>query len=83
MKKIWKLQDAKAKFSQLVEEAIKEGPQVVTRHGTKAVVVISAEDFEELTSTKPSFKDFLLDCPKGSEGLNLERVKDKPRSINL
>ena len=42
----WKLQDAKAKFSELVQKAIDEGPQTVTRHGKDTVVVLSAEQFE-------------------------------------
>ena len=83
MKPTWKLQDAKAKFSQVVEDALKNGPQYVTRHGSKAVVIVSAEDFEELVSVKPSFNDFLLSCPKVSTGLNLTRKKDIPRRIDL
>ena len=64
METTWKLQDAKAKFSKIVEDALKLGPQFVTRRGQKAVVVVSVEDYEELVSNKPSFKDFLLNCPK-------------------
>ena len=45
----WKLQEAKAKFSKLVEDALKIGPQVVTRRGEQAVVVVSVNEFEELT----------------------------------
>ena len=44
----WQLQEAKAKFSQLVQKAIDEGPQTVTRHGKPAVVVVAAEQFELL-----------------------------------
>lgn len=83
MKTSWKLQDAKAKFSQIVDEAIKNGPQYVTRHGSEAVVIVSVEEFEELRSSKPSFKDFLLSCPKASLDLDLTRQKDVPRSIDL
>ena len=50
MKTIWKLQDAKAKFSQVVEDALKIGPQFVTRRGHKAVVVVSVEEYEKLIS---------------------------------
>jgi prevent-host-death family protein len=81
MKTSWKLQDAKAKFSQVVDEA--NGPQYVTRHGAEAVVILSVEEFEELKSSKPSFKDFLLSCPKASLDLDLTRPKDLPRRIDL
>ncbi|MFH0728215.1 MAG: type II toxin-antitoxin system Phd/YefM family antitoxin [Pseudomonadota bacterium] len=77
----WKLQDAKAKFSKIVEDALNIGPQYVTRRGRKAVVVVSVEDYEELTSNKPSFKEFLLNCPK--TGIEFERQKDFPRSIEF
>jgi len=45
----WLLQDAKARFSELVRRVRSEGPQHVTVHGRDAVVVISAEDFRRLT----------------------------------
>jgi len=83
MKAIWKLQDAKAQFSKLVENALKVGPQYVTRRGTKAVVVLSAKDFEDLVSSKPNFKEFLLNCPKMDEDFEIERQQDYPRSIEL
>lgn len=81
METTWKLQDAKAKFSKIVEDALKLGPQFVTRRGQKAVVVVSVEDYENLVSQKPSFKEFLLNCPKLE--IDLERKKDLPRSIEF
>lgn len=83
MKSIWKLQDAKSHFSKLVENALKIGPQYVTRRGVDAVVIVSVKDFEALTSTKPSFKEFLLSCPKIDQELDLTRNKDLPRSIEI
>ena len=44
----WKLQDAKAHFSQVVREAREQGPQRVTLHGKDAVVILSAEDYARL-----------------------------------
>lgn len=80
---VWKLQEAKAQFSRVVENALKIGPQYVTRRGTKAVVVLSARDYEDLVSTKPSFKTFLLNCPKIEGGLDVKRERDVPRSVEL
>ncbi len=48
----WQLQEAKNKFSQLVEKARKFGPQIVTKHGKEAVVVLSFKDYKELISPK-------------------------------
>lgn len=83
MEATWKLQDAKAKFSKIVDDALKLGPQLVTRRGKKAVVVLSVEEYEKLTSNKPSFKEFLLDCPKMGDDFDLERQKDVPRDLEL
>ena len=83
MKDIWKLQDAKSKFSKVVEDALQKGPQFVSRRGIEAVVVLSVKEYEELTSHKPSFKEFLLNCPKMEEGFEFERQKDYPRNIEL
>ena len=83
MKTIWKLQDAKAQFSKVVEDALKTGPQYVTRRGAKVVVILSAKDYENLVSNKPSFKEFLLNCPKMDKNFEIERRQDYPRSIEL
>ncbi|MDM8525691.1 type II toxin-antitoxin system Phd/YefM family antitoxin [Desulfococcaceae bacterium HSG8] len=83
METTWKLQDAKAEFGKIVEDALKTGPQYVTRRGRKAVVVVSAEEYEELVSKKPSFKEFLLGCPKMGNDFEFERQKDFPRHIEF
>ena len=52
MAKTWQLQEAKARFSKLVEEALKGEPQLVTRRGRKAVVVLDWETYARLTGEK-------------------------------
>lgn len=83
MNTIWKLQDAKSQFSKLVEQALKDGPQYVTRRGVTTVVIVSVQEYESLTSHKPGFTEFLLTCPKVDTLLDLDRQKDYPRSIEL
>ena len=56
----WQLQDAKNRFSELVQRARSEGPQVVTLRGRRAAVVLSAEDYDELAAERPSLVDHLL-----------------------
>ena len=83
MKSTWKLQDAKARFSQVVDDALKVGPQFVTRRRKKAVVVLSTDEFEKLISQKPSFREFLLNCPKIDDDFDIERQKDYSRSVEF
>ncbi len=83
MKAIWKLQDAKAQFSKVVENALKIGPQYVTRRGARAVVILAANEYEDLISNIPSFKEFLLNCPKMDEDFEIKRQQDYPRSVEL
>jgi prevent-host-death family protein len=76
----WKLQDAKARFSEVVERALHDGPQVVTRHGQNAVVIVAYRDF---VSAEPAqdFKDFLLSMPR--VGLELKPARRRPRRTEL
>ena len=83
MKTVWKLQDAKSRFSRVVKDALTIGPQYITRRGVEAVVVVSHREYEELISNKLDFKDFLLNCPKMDQDFEIERNKDYPRSIEL
>lgn len=57
----WQLQDAKARFSELVDATIEKGPQIVTRRGIETVVLVPIEDWRRLQeSTRPSVKELLL-----------------------
>ena len=64
----WQLQDAKTKFSQLVDKAIAGSPQLVTRYGEPAVIVISAKDYKESQEEdNRNFINFLLSIPKSDD----------------
>ncbi len=78
----WKLQDAKAQFSQVVNDAIALGPQRVTRRGKEVAVILSTEEYENITSNKPTLKEFLLACPKIDE-FKFERQKDSSKDIKF
>ena len=60
----WQLQDAKARLSEVVNQAQTEGAQTITRHGVEAAVVISAEEYRILLEKKRSFIEHLLSIPK-------------------
>jgi prevent-host-death family protein len=59
----WQLQEAKNRFSEVVQRACTEGPQVVTLRGRRKAVVLSAEAFDELTAEHCSIVDKLLSGP--------------------
>lgn len=58
---MWQLQDAKARFSELVKRGRDQGPQHVSVRGEPAVVVVSEEDFAKLTSSRPSIVEHILE----------------------
>ena len=64
----WRLQEAEQKFSQLVQRALDEGPQVVTRRGGEAVVVLSVEEFRRLSGSEPGATRFSRSGPDPSAG---------------
>ena len=74
----WKLEDAKARFSQLVRLARTEGPQRVTHRGEDAVVVLAAEEFERLSDTKIP-RGSLIQFLQGSGLGDIEVTRDVDR----
>ncbi len=79
----WQLQDAKNKFSNLVEKARSKGPQIVTKHGRETVVVLSIEEYKKLIKPKKDLVKFFQTSPLASVELDLTRTKDIPRDIEL
>ena len=78
----WQLQTAKQRFSELVERAVSEGPQVVTKHGREAVVVLDVREYRRLVGVPMDFKEFLLSMPRGDE-LEIDRSKEPTRAVEL
>lgn len=57
----WAVQDAKARFSELLETCLREGPQLVTRRGADAAVLVPVDDWRRLQrSARPTFKELLM-----------------------
>ncbi len=79
----WQLQEAKNKFSNVVDKAQKNGPQVVTKHGKEAVVVISVEEYNRLIKPKTNLVKFFQNSPLASEEVLFERKDELPRSVEL
>jgi prevent-host-death family protein len=80
---IWTIAEAKAKFNEVIDRAKTIGPQTVTKHGRAAVVVVSAEEWERKTHRKGNLATFFAESLLPGPGLDLSRVKDGPREIDL
>ncbi len=81
---VWQLHDAKARFSELFRLARTEGPQRVTKHGGEAVVILPAEQFDQLgeRAAQPgSLVQFFQSAPLGGATLDLRRKRDTTRDI--
>lgn len=72
----WQLQDAKSKFSQVVNRAMKEGPQIVTKHGQEVVVVLSVKEYRKLVEQKPTLLELLTNSPFAGSRLEITRDKE-------
>ena len=81
MNSLWQLQEAKNKFSEVVNHAQTDGPQEISRHGAKAAVVISFEEYKKLKQRRGSIVDFFRASPLNE--IDLKRVKDLPREVEL
>lgn len=83
MENIWQLQEAKNKFSNLVEKAHNEGPQFVTKHGKESVVVLSVEDYQKIARPKTNLVEFFQESPLKGVSLKITRDKSLSRDIKL
>lgn len=80
---MWTVQDAKNKFSAVVDAALAGTPQEVSRRGKPAVVILSADEYHRLVQgavrTRESFADHLLAFP----GEDVPRAKAAPRDVSF
>lgn len=82
----WQMQDAKAKFAEVVRRAKSDGPQIVTHHGSDTAVVLSIDEYRRLKGEAPNFRDHLLNGPKLDDDIVdfiNDRSKDTGRDIEL
>lgn len=82
----WQMQQAKAKFAEIVKRAASEGPQLVTYRGADTAVVLSVEEYRRLNAVRPSLVEFLMSGPKWDDetiAVINDRSKDTGRDIDL
>lgn len=79
----WQLQTAKNRLSELVDRAGREGPQVITRHGKEAAVVLSFEAYQALTCPPVGLAEFFAASPLAGLELDVGRPADTGRPLGL
>lgn len=79
----WTIAEAKAKFSELVDQVHAGGPQTITKHGQPTVVVVSAEEWERKTRRAGNLAEFFAESPLRGSDLHVSRTKDNPRQVDL
>ena len=86
MRRSWQLQEAKNRLSEVVDLALEEGPQTVTRHGREVVVIVAKQDFERRRrgrAGRGTLLTFLRGLGFAHTALKLDRPKDGDRDVGL
>ncbi len=80
--KTWPVQDAKARFSEFLKACISDGPQIVTKRGTEAAVLVPVDEWRRLKATaRPSIKQLLLSDDARTESLTPPRGVARRRKV--
>jgi len=80
----WQLQEAKNRLSAVVERALKNGPQVITRRGAEVAVLVSMKDYQKLVAKQEGLGTFLMKSPLVGSGVEVERSEEPfPERVKL
>jgi prevent-host-death family protein len=80
----WQIQEAKARLSEVVKDAEREGPQELTLHGRPVAVVVSRAEYDRLAGTGESLVEFIRRSPLfGQDDIEFERDKSLTREVEL
>jgi prevent-host-death family protein len=79
---IWPVAEAKARFSEVIDQA-RGAPQTITRNGKRAAIVVSVEEWDRRNARSGTLADFLAASPLRGAKLRLDRARDRPRDIDL
>lgn len=82
-KNIWQIQEAKARFSELIQDATQRGYQTITKNGQPIAVMISKEEFDKMNQPALSLLDFFRSAPCQEIEMHIQRSKDLPRKVDL
>jgi len=73
MARIWQLQEAKNRLSEVVNEAIKHGPQIITKRGIETVIVLPYDQYRKAMLNQKKLSEFFRESPLAKQNLNLRR----------
>lgn len=79
----WQLQEAKNRLSQVVEQALHDGPQTITLRGKPSAVVVSFEEYRQLTMPRTGLSQFFRQSPLCEVELDLARSTESSREVEL
>ena len=79
----WQLQEAKNRLSEVVDKALHQGPQVITRRGAETAVILSMDDYRRMRQPETDLVEFMQTSPLAGVELDLERARDTGREIEL
>lgn len=80
---VWTVAEAKAKFSEVIDRAVSEGPQNITRNGRTTAVLVGAEEWQRKTLRVGNLAEFFAASPLRGSGLKVRRLKSRPGKIHL
>ena len=80
MARVWQIQEAKNKFSEVVDEAIKHGPQIITKRGVETVIVLSYAEYRKGMLNQKKLSDFFRESPLAETDIDLRREKSGLRA---
>jgi prevent-host-death family protein len=78
MQRSWQIQEAKNKLSEVVEEAIEKGPQILTRRGVEVAVVLSFSEYLKLQKKQTPLSEFFHKSPLADLDLERDRSPARP-----
>ena len=76
MDDIWTVAEAKAKLSEVLDRALSDGPQTITRNGKTTAIIVSAEEWARRAKREGTLADFFANSPLRDSGLEIERSKE-------
>ena len=80
---IWSVAEAKAKFSEVIDRAMSQGPQTITRKGRTAAVIVGADEWQRKSARVGNLAEFFAASPLRGSGLRLLRRRSRRRKIRL
>lgn len=83
MARVWQLQEVKHKLSEVIEEALSNGPQVISKRGVETAIVLSYADYRKLLLNQQKLSDFFRNSPLVDVDLDLSRDSNPNREDML